>query len=191
MCGPCRFVKKFKPILWAFFLCFVSSQHLLWVPSWEFNFNRGKKWLFSFKMTQFLPIMGEFFANFAPMMSVFLEICRRKHLHLRPYSIPRANYPSIHPPIHPLFIHLHIHPFIHYIIFINFVLPSIYLTMHPAIHLHIHSSIHPSTYLPIDPPIKLVSHFPSLSLLFFIIMNICNAKYGIKLNQVFSIFSTV
>ena len=38
----------------------------------NFTFTSGKKWPFSFKKTQFLPIMGGFYANFAPMVGYFL-----------------------------------------------------------------------------------------------------------------------
>ena len=55
--------------------CFsLSLHHYLFG---NFTSTWGKKWPFSFKMTQFLPIIGGFYANFAPMIGAFFDICRR------------------------------------------------------------------------------------------------------------------
>ena len=56
----------------------------------------GNKWQFSFKMTQFLPIMGRFSTSFAPLMGVFFMICRGGCPRCGPHI--RSNFPSGYPP---------------------------------------------------------------------------------------------
>ena len=66
------FVKKFASMMGVFFQV-LASQHLSWVPFLEILPLLGKKWPFSFKMTKFLPIMGGFSADFAPMRELALQ----------------------------------------------------------------------------------------------------------------------
>ena len=64
------FLKKFAPMMGAFW-GHPSTYH--GYLSGTFTSTLGKKWPFSFKMTQILPIMGLFYANFAPMMGYATE----------------------------------------------------------------------------------------------------------------------
>ena len=74
MCGPYGLVFEKLCTYDGYFLGHPSTYHGYLFGN--FTSTWGKKWQFSFKMTQFLPIMGGFYANFAPMMGAFFAICR-------------------------------------------------------------------------------------------------------------------
>ena len=91
-------MKKFAPMMGAFSCVF---EHLSTYHGYLFgNFSStwGKKWPFSFKITQFLPIMGGFSENFAPMMGAFSATrhggCSHRGPHIRSNFL--SEYP--HPP---------------------------------------------------------------------------------------------